>query len=405
MYYFSELQGKKVYTENKNIGTLDDLIFLYEDNPQVTKIVIKAKDSRFIVPISSVKKINSTITINSHFEKSSLSENELYLSKNLLDKQIIDLVGNKVVRVNDILIQDNPFYYICGVDIGFLGILRRLGLEEPLVKFHHLLGLKLASQFLSWGDIQSLELTTGQIKLKKREERLSRINAEDLADYLEKTNIKNVSKILNILDEKKAIGVINSLNINYQQALFNYFSVEKAARVVSLIDPDETVDILLTLPRKKREEIINLLDPKTNKEISYLLNLSKTSIGGIITTDFLYVSSDQTVKEVIDKLKKYTADFSFLTYVYVLNDSKQLSGVFNLHELLLHDLDTPVYKFMIQNLIVIHLTTPEEIALKKLVKYKLFALPVVNKEKKLLGIISFDDISKFILKKQNERIF
>lgn len=400
MHYFSELQGSKVYTEDRALcGILKDIVFLYEDNPKITKIVIKAKEgTQLVIPISYLKKINTDVIIHRQFENSFPSEHELFISKNLLDKQIIDLVGNKVVRVNDVIIQCDPFYHISGVDIGFWGVLRRLGVEKPLLKFYHLLGFKPVPRCLSWADIQSLEAGRGEIKLKKREERLSRIKSEDLADYLERTNIKNVSKILDILDEEKAVDVINNLHINYQQALFSCFSPEKAAKIISLLDPDEAVDILLTLSRKKQEEIINLLAPKTREEICYLLKLSKTPIGDLITTDFICVHSYNTVKEVIEKVKKETADFRFLTYVYVLNESEQLVGVFNLHELLLQQSDTPVYKFMVQNLTVIHLTTPEEIALKKMIKYKLFALPVVNKEKKLLGIVTSDDIYGFMLK-------
>lgn len=401
MHYFSELQGRKVYTEDGlPYGILQDLMFLYEDSPRLTKIVIKTKENtQFITPISCLKRINANIVISQKLESSFPSENELSVVKNLLDKQIIDLVGNKVVRVNDVIIQSDPFYYVSGVDIGFFGILRRLGVEKTLLRFYHLLRIKPALQFLSWADIQSLEIDRGEIKLKQRGEKLSRINAEDLADYLEQTNIKNISKVLNILDEKKAIEVINNLNINYQQALFNYFSPEKAAKIISFLDPDEAIDILLALSKKKEKEIIDLMDPKTRKEVSYLLKLSQTPIGDLITTDFVSVSSQTSVKEVIDKLRKETFDFRFLTYVYVLNEAEQLVGVFNLHELLLQPHDAPVYKFMVQNLIVIHLTTPEEIAWKKLIKYKLFALPVVNIEKKLLGIVTFDDVSESMQEK------
>lgn len=122
-----------------------------------------------------------------------------------------------------------------------------------------------------------------------------------------------------------------------------------------------------------------------------------------MTTDFFSVYPHNTIREVIKKIREETPDFSFLTYTYVLNESQQLVGVLNLHELLLQQPDTPVYKVMIQNLIVIHLTTPLEIALKKLIKYKLFALPVVNKRKNLLGVVTFDDVSEFMLK--NDRIF
>jgi len=127
--------------------------------------------------------------------------------------------------------------------------------------------------------------------------------------------------------------------------------------------------------------------------------LSKTTIGGLLTTEFITVSSNCTVAEAIGKIKKETEDFYFLNYVYVVNNDNQLVGVFNLHKLLLQNLDVPVYKFMTQNVIIIHLTTPGEIAIKKMLKYKIQALPVINEQKNMIGIVNVDDLTKYILKK------
>lgn len=118
-----------------------------------------------------------------------------------------------------------------------------------------------------------------------------------------------------------------------------------------------------------------------------------------MTTEYLVVNTQMTVREVIEKIKKETTDFSFLNYVYVVNNNFELVGVFNLHELLLENLDTPVYKFMVQNLIVVHLSTPEEIVFKKMLKYKIYALPVIDEKRRILGIITLDDISEDLLKK------
>ncbi len=401
MYYFSELYKKKVITDKSEyLGIFTDFIFLYSENQTITKLVVeKSDDSRIIIPIAYLRHINKEIQIASNYKNSPIEENEVSTLKNLLDKQIIDLVGNKVVRVNDVVIQNIPLFCISGVDIGILGIFRRIGLEKALIKLHHIMGFKLTPKILSWGDIQSLELSRGIIKLKKKEEKLNKINPEDLADYLEKTNLKNVAKILDIIDESKAIKVINSLNINYQQGLFSYFSPQKAGRIISLLDRDEAVDVLLTLNKKKQTEILHSLDSKTKAEIEYLISLSSTPIGEVITTEYFFVGPNNTVREVISRLRRETMNFSFLTYVYVLNEHHQLVGVFNLHELLLQQSDTPVYKFMLPNCIVVHLTTPEEIVLKKMIRYKLFALPVINKDKKLLGIVTFDDVSDLLLAK------
>lgn len=401
MIYFSEIKGKKVITEDQiRVGILEDIIFKASEKPIITKLVIRnTLNNKFIIPVHHLSKINKELIIKKNYSTVTLGENELYLVKNLLDKQIIDLKGDKIIRVNDIAIQNKGELYVLGVDVGILGILRWLKLEKLVARFFDYFKIRLSSNFLSWADIQPLELARGSVKLKIREEKLKKIKPEDLADYLEITNIVNVKKVLEMLDETQAAEVINDLNLSYQVGLFRYYLPEKAAKLISFIDPDEAVDILLALPRKKREAIIEKLPEKEKQELNHLLRFSTTDLGNLMTTEFLVIHSDDLVKEVVDKIKKETEDFSSLFAVYVINKLDQLVGVFNPHELLLQPLDTPVYKFMVQNVIIVHLTTPVEIAVKKMFKYKLSALPVIDENKKLLGIITFDDLTGLILGK------
>ncbi|QQG43940.1 MAG: magnesium transporter [Candidatus Roizmanbacteria bacterium] len=398
MLYFSELKGKQVCTEDRVfVGKLEDLAFLVSDTPKITKLIVKDKENNYLnIPSSTIESINHQIIISKQFESQNITNQELLLNKNLLDQQIIDIEGNKVVRVNDVAINDRPGYYIAGADIGILGILRRLGIEDMISRILINFGVKITSKFLSWADIQPLELARGMVILKTEQDKLKKIRPEDLADYLEKINIVNADRILKSLDEDFAVDIIKNLNINYQSAIFKQFSPEKAAHVVSIIDPDEAVDILLTLSEKKREEILFLLNTGKQKELRHLFKMSQSPIGEKMTTQFLTATPDTLVKEVISKIKKEAADFSFLNYIYVLNKEDKLVGVFSLHEMILQNLDTPVYKFMTQNAIVIHLTTPKEIALAKMFKYKLNAVPIIDQNRHVLGIVAFDDLPEIV---------
>ncbi|MBI5127113.1 magnesium transporter [Candidatus Roizmanbacteria bacterium] len=404
MLYFSEIVGKKVYTEDKIlIGKLEDLIFLISENPIVTKILVRSlADQGLIISTDYLQRINDNLTIEKEFLSSYLEENELYLVKNLLDKQIIDLKGNKIVRVNDVALnQDKEKLTLAGVDIGFLGLARRIRIfgGDNFYKFIRRFNLKMTSEFLSWADIQPLELIRGEVRLKKQEAKLQKIRPEDLADYLEQTNVINARKFLKILDTEKAAEVISNLNINYQTSLFKSFRAEKAAKFLTFIDPDEAVDVLLTLPKKKQDEIIGLLNSETKANIERLLEFSNNQIGRLITTEFLSVDPNDSVRQVIDRIREKTIDFSSLDYIYVVNKERELVGVLSLHELLMQDLDTPVYKFMTQNVVVVHFTTPEEIVAKKMLKYKLYALPVIDENKRIQGLITLDDMNPLILDK------
>ncbi len=402
MIYFSELRGKTVFSEDKIIiGTLEDIIFQASETPLVSKIVVRGKlKDKLIIPIKYLYNFGSEIIIGKDYDVVELEQNELHLVKNLLDKQIIDLKGNKVVRVNDVAIQDKAGLYVAGVDIGILGILRWFRLEKPIYKFLAVFGIKLSSEFLSWGDIQPLELMHGEVKLRKKEEKLKRIRPEDLADYLEKTNIVNVGKFLRILDERKAAEVLEHLNLNYRASFFRHYNVDKSARLLALIDPDDAVDILLTLPAKKRQQVIELLPSEKKSQYNHLLKFSDTQVGSLLTTEYLTVGPNDHVKEVLKKIRLETKEFYLLNTIYVLNEKKELIGVFNLHELLLQeDPETPVYKFMIQDVLVTHLTTPAEIVLSKMIKYRLTAFPVIDDNKNLLGIVAISDLIQLFLHK------
>ena len=346
-----------------------------------------------------MKKINGTITIAKDYTPVEQADDELSIAKNLLDRQVIDLKGDKVVRINDIIISDSPNLYISGIDISIWGILRRLGLLRPVANFLHNLKIPVKMEALAWGEIQNLELEQGKIQMKVKEDKLSKIRPEDLADHLQSTNIDNIKIFLSKLNPDKAVEVFASLTEAHQTELIRKFKPEIAARFLDLLDPDEAVDILLTISDIRRKSIITHLSPEKHKELSHLLHHSSTPMGELMTTEFLAVQSSFTAKEVTNKIHRDTADYACLYAVYALNEKDQLVGVFSLHELMMQEPDTPVYRFMIQNPITLNLSTPEQIAINRLLRYNLSSLPVIDKEKHILGMVTLDDLSDYIKNK------
>ncbi len=401
MLYFSELKGKKVITQKgARLGRLVDLVFLASDQPLVTKLVVKGGENhRYTIPLAHLVKLNSVIVVTDTFAVETLVENELYIDKNILDQQILDLKGNKIVRVNDVAIQDKPVLMIAGVDIGLIGILRWFGVDETFGRMLRLLGKTIQSRFLSWADIQPLELARGKVVLKKEQKKLNKLLPEDLADHLENTNIRSSTRMLDLMDAQLAAEVVENLNITYQQAIFKQFAADRSAKLINYMDPDEAVDVLLTLSEKRRANIISKLSPEKQAELANLFSVSQTSIGGLMTTEFFTASPEETALKLRDRIRKETGGFSALFYIYAVNKQNQIVGVANLQELLLQSADTPLYKFMNPSLIVLHLTTPLEIAIKRMLKYKVEALPVIDANKKILGIVTIDDIAEPILEK------
>ncbi len=395
MLYFAELRGKAVVNDKGDrLGKLTDLVFLSGDQPLVTKLVV-ASGATMLIPLTDLVSINSVVKIQPSFQSTNLAANELFVGKNLLDQQIIDIKGNKVVRVNDVVIQDKPYLVIAGVDVGILGIARWFKLEQFINVPIGLFGKTMTSDFLPWEDIQPVALSRGRVVLKAEDKKLTRIPPEDLADHLERLSLKNLTKILDILPENYEAEVIQNLNTSFQQTLFRRFRPPHAAAVLSRIDADEAADILLTLSPRRREEILGLIPPEKSEIIRNLLNLSTTPIGDLITTGgYITVSPKETARSVLSKIRKKASEISYLYYIYATNQAGELVGVCNLYELFIQSPDTPMYKFMSQNVVVLHLTTPLELAIKRMIKYKVFALPVVDGHRRLLGIVIVDDLTK-----------
>ncbi len=400
MLYFAELFGKKVASnDGKIIGRLTDFAFLATDQPLITKLRIDTRVGHILVPVSSMQSINGVVTLAPGYETSGIAENELSVKIHLLDQQIIDIKGNKVIRVNDVVIQDKPYLVIAGVDVGVLGIARWLRLEQWLNRQVSRFGTSLRSDFLPWENIQPVELSRGKVRLKREEAKLTKLAPEDLADHLERLSVKNLQRILDLLPNEYEAEVVQNLNVTRQRALLRSIQPKHAAAILSLIDPDEAVDILLTLSEHRRGLITPLLTEDAKKQIDYLLNLSTTDIGSLATTDFFTADPEETAMNVRNRLKKETTLDTPLTYIYIVNKKKELVGVCNLHELLLQNSDAPMYKFMIPNVVAVYLTTPPEIAMKKMVKYKIYSLPIINDKRQILGVVTIDDLAESMQEK------
>lgn len=396
MLYFSELYKEKVFTEDKKyLGIVEDLLFLANETPLISKFVVRVSRKKTLtIPSQYVRKNGIGFIVKNSYDIKERTEKEFSVLYQLQDQQIVDIDGAKVIRVNDVIINNVPDFTISGIDVGFLGLLRWVNLAKPFTAILHNFKINYASKFIPWSEIDAHQVASGRIVLKSEQEKLKKLHPEDLAEHLEHANIQNVIRSLRVMDEEFSARVIADLNVDYQREIFRRFSPEHAGEILSLIEADEAVDVLLSLETEKREEIIKYIEKDKKKAILHLLHLAKTPIGHLLSTEYITISSDMTIKEVLERIRKETTDFSELHYVYALNKDDQIVGVETLHELLLQKPDTPFYKIMNQNLILGRLTTPKEIALRRMIKYSIYALPIVDENRKLLGIVSLQNVAE-----------
>ncbi len=414
MLYYSELDKIKIYSNNdKFIGVLDDLIFSVVNTPYITKlVVVPSKPSKFpdffnalrqkeklIIPIQHLNKINHVkMVIDDRFTQSEITENELFVKRNLLDTQVIDIEENEIVRVNDVLIHDvGETLSIYGVDMGFPGILRWFKLEKNMGKLLKIFGLSVTQSILAWSDIQPLELTRGRVVVKTTFDKLKGLHPADLADYLETQNFKNALALIQGIDKKYLAEVVSELNPNFQSRLLKRLGTDKIVYIISMMEPDDAVDVLTQFSEKRKEAVMEKLPQKEAAEIKRLFKFSQTPLGEFLNLDFLSVNSDETCSDVIKKIKSLTTDFSILKYVYVANKNNQLIGVFDLHDLILQDSDMPVFRFMASKVFSSTLSTPVEVAFRRMTKYKISCLPVIDQNKQILGVVQIEDLSREII--------
>lgn len=393
MLYFSELRGKPVFAGQLSVGVLDDIVFKVSPAAPVTKLYVKKTNGqKFFLPISFVSKLGDKIYVDVNFTPGELEENELFVGKNISDQQIIDVTGSNIIRVNDVVFIQQPELHISGVDVGFLGVLRWFGIEEVISKLSRKVGLRILPKFLAWTDVAPVELARGKVVMKQADTKLKRLKPEDLAGHLDQTNIRNVRRIVSLFDDEYTAQVIKNLTGLTQTLLIKSFAPDRAAKVLAALETNEAVDILLTLTRHDRDKIINLLNQQDQHKIKRLMGLAKTPVGSIVSNEYVVVKPHTTASETLSTIRKMAADLADLLCVYVENDDNQIIGVFSLFELLIQPADRPVYKFMIQNPIVIHLTTPKEILIRRMIKYQLHVVPVVTEKGHIIGVVKVDDV-------------
>jgi magnesium transporter len=400
MVFFSELLQKNVVlTDGKLIGKLIDIYIVNDVFPAVVSIVIESGKKKHIYAAGGIRLNRDSIIVKSTEPIHKQNGNTVSVRDSLLDKQIIDLVGNKVVRANDVAFLEKPQFMLSGIDVGLSGIVRRIGIDNTTRKIFSLFGKSFEPSILTWSGIQHLEINRGQIQLKSQADKLEKIHPEDLADYLESTGVKNIARFLSSLPLEKASEIFGSLSIPYQTAILREFPPEISASIVEHMDPDEAADVLLTLKPEFYDHILSLVKEHFRKPISRLMELSGSPVGELMTTEFFTIDSQMIAQDILKLMRIQTVNFSSLYTIFVTNRDKTLVGVFSLHELIIQMPQTPAFKFMYQEPITVHLTTPLDRVIKRLLRYKLSVLPVIDDSKKIIGIITLDDVSDYLMTK------
>ena len=326
--------------------------------------------------------------------KQTLQPDEVLLARDLMDRQIVDTQGLKVVRVNDLkLSKSGTQLRLLGAEVGIRGILRGLApwLERAVVSVAKTFHKQIDERIIAWNYMDLLDRDLSEVQLSVTHKRLDELHPADVADILEQLDPQQRANVFKHLDESQATEAISEMEDEYQADFIEDLDDAKAANVLGNMDPDDAVDIVRDLSYEKAEALLRLMGVEDAAEIRRLLGYKDGTAGGMMTTQFVAVPETFTVRETIEVLRELPEEHPTVHYVYVLDEYDKLVGVLSLRTLVLTDDSKVMHDIMYTDLITASPDETEDDVAADVFKYDLPAMPVVDERGKLLGIVTTDD--------------
>jgi magnesium transporter len=399
----TELLGTPVFdTAGSRCGRVRELALIpQDDRARVACIIVKTGAGTWLLPFASVTSMENGIRTDlpsANWAKTDGSEGMLLLSRDLLDQQVIDVFGRKVVRVNDLdltqeLVQNRPVLKVGSVDVGPRGAVRRLlkGVV-PIVALRALLR-QIPPRSIPWDFVDLIETDPARrVKLKISHERLARLHPADIADIVEDLAPDEREAVFQTLDEDVAAGALEEVEPKVQKAIVESLDSERAAEIVEEMEPDAAADLLADLPEERTTEILQEMQPQERKEMVELLEFKENTAAGKMNTEFLAVHVTATVHDAVEALRRFEGGVETVSTIYLTDSQGTLAGAVPLAKLVLAKSDTPMLALTQEPLISTHAGAGEKEVAELFDKYNLLTLPVVDDNKKLTGVITSDDI-------------
>jgi len=309
----------------------------------------------------------------------------------VLDKQIIDTDGARVVRVNDVeLVRVNEKLYVSNVDVGISGILRRFGLERVVRSVNSSLHLRPSPGTISWDNVELLRHDQF-MRLRVPAEKLADLHPADVAEIISDLNKLETEQVLEALEIEQIADTLEQVETEFQASLVERMDDEKVADVLEEMEPDDAADLLAILPEERSRRLVGLMEKDDAEEVRMLLAYPEDTAGGIMTTEFACVPSHVTAEQAIAQLRKVRDEVETFVYIYVTDAANQLVGVISLTSLVFADPKMPVSDFMEERVKVVHPLDDQDEVAQTITKYDLLAVPVVDEQNVILGIVTADD--------------
>ena len=402
MLYLSQITGKPVLdAEGQRIGVISDLaIQTGEVFPHVTSLAFQGPGRvPFMISwrkyVSAFDEEGITLSVKSHdIRFSYLQPDEVLLARDLLDRQIVDTQGMKVVRVNDLKLSESGTHLrLLGAEVGLRGILRGLhpALERGVVRLAKAVKHPIEEHIIAWNYMDLLDRDLSEVQLSVTHKRLDELHPADVADILEQLDPQQRAQVFKHLDMNQATEAISEMEDEYQAEFIDDLPDAQASVMLAKMDPDEAADIVRDLSYEKAETLLRLMGVEEAADIRELLGYKDGTAGGMMTTQFVQVRTSDTVHDTIELLRDLPDDHPSVHHVYVCNEYDKLVGVASLRTLVLAPETAQMQAVMFDEVISISPDAEEDDVVESIFKYNLTALPVVDENGVLLGIVTTDD--------------
>ena len=396
--FLSDMIGRSAVVEGdgarRAIGRIADFVVERPDDtfPRIDAIVIKTKSGKFLAPVDTIVDIDAggkLVLREAPTVGAPPDDEALYLVEDLFDKQIVDVDGRKVVRINDIEVaRTGGALRVVAADIGFGGIVRRLGagnISRALID-------KIPRSLIAWDNVAPLhDLNPTQIQLSVSEHRLARLHPSDLAEIIGDLSARDAARVVGSLDDETAADALEHLDAETQRSIIDDLGHERAADIIEEMDSDDAADLLGELPEEQQEKLLREMDAETADDLRELVAYDEGTAGGLMTTDYVWIYPHRTVAATIAKIRELAPETEFIYYLYVTDQSDKLLGVLSLRTLLLSSPDATIHTVMDGDIVSVHPDASSVDVASTIARYDLLACPVLDDDGKMLGIVTVDD--------------
>jgi len=379
------------------------------DPARVCGLIVKTKQGDRLLPPERLAEIGGrAVRANTSAEEwapFTSAEGMLLLGRDLLDQQIIDVHGRKVVRVNDLdfreeKVNHHPALKVGEVDVGARGAVRRLLKGIVPAGALHALTQKLPPRVIPWEFVDLIETDPARrVKLKIEHERLARLHPADIADIVEELAPAEREAVFETLDEEVAAEALEEVHPKLQVSIVQSLDSDRAADIVEEMDPDAAADLLADLPKEQTEKILEEMQPEEREEVSELLEFEENTAAGRMTTDYLALPPAATVNDAIGALRTFEGGIESVSTIFLVDKDNKLAGAVPLAGLVLASAGTPLSSLAPEPPISCLAGAKEKEVAELFDKYNLLMLPVVDDQGVLTGVITADDVISLLRSK------